>query len=324
MKTIWNWLFELDRILRGEKTRVTDLRNGELDIPLWGIAVVVIVLGMIYGVCMGCYALFNFGRAMQMLACVVKVPALFFLTLAVTMPSLYVFNAIVGSKLTVHSLARLFVGSLGVNLALLSSLGPIVAFFSINTASYSFMVLLNVVVFAASGTLSMAFLLQTLHRLNIAPQVSRLPTTSSTTIPPTLPKSLPMTVELPADSSIAKTSNEEMSAEAMAGGLPPEVENDYIENEVDFRQEEVATSTLAPLALEQPGPLTPVEGHVLGRHVKTVFACWIFVFALVGAQMSWVLRPFIGAPGMEFEWFRPRGSNFFEAVVKALESLFHR
>ncbi len=34
---------------------------------------------------------------------------------------------------------------------------------------------------------------------------------------------------------------------------------------------------------------------------------------MVGAQMSWVLRPFIGG-GREFALFRPRGSNFFEAV----------
>ena len=47
---------------------------------------------------------------------------------------------------------------------------------------------------------------------------------------------------------------------------------------------------------------------MLGRHVKVVFGCWMIVFGLVGAQMSWILRPFIGSPDMEFAWFRPRGS----------------
>ncbi len=37
--------------------------------------------------------------------------------------------------------------------------------------------------------------------------------------------------------------------------------------------------------------------------------------------MSWVLRPFIGSPDIAFEWFRPRSSNFFEAVFQALRSL---
>jgi hypothetical protein len=45
------------------------------------------------------------------------------------------------------------------------------------------------------------------------------------------------------------------------------------------------------------------------------------IFGLVGAQMGWVLRPFIGDPGREFEWFRHRQSSFFEAVWGALRQL---
>ncbi len=64
-----------------------------------------------------------------------------------------------------------------------------------------------------------------------------------------------------------------------------------------------------------PGALDWIEGHILGRHVKTVFRLWVIVFGLVGAQMGWVLRPFIGNPEMRFTWFRARESNFFEAVL---------
>ena len=46
-----------------------------------------------------------------------KVPALFLLTLIVTMPSLYVFNALVGSRLTFLSVLRLLVASLAVRKA---------------------------------------------------------------------------------------------------------------------------------------------------------------------------------------------------------------
>ena len=60
---------------------------------------------------------------------------------------------------------------------------------------------------------------------------------------------------------------------------------------------------------------------MLGRHVKTVFRCWMLIFGLVGAQMAWVLRPFFGKPHQEFVWFCPRGSNFFEGVWEALRSL---
>jgi hypothetical protein len=53
-----------------------------------------------------------------------------------------------------------------------------------------------------------------------------------------------------------------------------------------------------------------------------VFRLWVIVFALVGAQMSWVLRPFIGDPDQAFTWLRPRQSNFFEAVWYTFQDLF--
>ncbi len=56
--------------------------------------------------------------------------------------------------------------------------------------------------------------------------------------------------------------------------------------------------------------------------MKTVFRLWVIVFALVGAQMGWVLRPFVGNPNSPFTWFRPRASNFFQAVFQTFVSLF--
>ena len=107
-------------------------------------------------------------RYMQLLATTIKVPALFYLTLLVTFPSLYVFNALVGSRLTLVSVLQLLVASLAVNLAVLASLGPIVLFFSLSTKSYAFIQLLNVVMFSVAGVLGLIFLLQTLHRLTSA------------------------------------------------------------------------------------------------------------------------------------------------------------
>jgi hypothetical protein len=255
---MWKWVRELDRILRGEVTRLPALRTGQLDIDARGLAVVLVALGVLYGFCMGWFALFNRDRPefQQLVASMVKVPALFFLTLAVTFPSLYVFNALVGSRLTAPSLLRLLLAALGVTLAVLASFGPIVAFFSLTTTSYPFMQLLNVLLFAVAGALGLTFLLQTLHRLTIA------------------------------------------------GPAPPMAEASEIAD---------------------PGPagaLQRAEGHILGRNVKPVFYCWVVVFGLVGAQMSWVLRPFIGHPDLEFQWFRQRQSHFFEAVWQTWRQLF--
>ena len=63
----------------------------------------------------------------------------------------------------------------------------------------------------------------------------------------------------------------------------------------------------------------------LNADLLTLDAAWgdpQGVLELVGVQMSWVLRPFIGAPDRPFEWFRDRQSNFFEAVSRALIELF--
>ena len=171
MKKLWNWLLELDQILRGEATRVADLKDGSIKISVGGVSLVLILLGMLYGLCMAVFVVVSKPEhQMQLVASAVKVPALFLLTLLVTLPSLYVFTALVNARLTLAALVRLFVAAIGVNIAVLASLGPIVAFFSINTVSYYFIVLLNVLVFAVSGVLGLAFLLQTLHRLNIAPR----------------------------------------------------------------------------------------------------------------------------------------------------------
>lgn len=254
------WLLALDAILRGETTRLANLRDGRLEVPVGGLTVLLILLGFTYGFCMGWFALFNrtTPEVLQVLATMLKVPALFFLTLLVTFPSLYVFNALVGSRLTSTTLLQLLIAALGVTLAVLASFGPIVAFFSVTTDNYPFMVLLNVVVFALSGGLGLTFLLQTLHRLDVAGQA-----TSPT---------------------------------------PPATED--------------------PAAPPPPGALEPVEAHLFGRNVKMVFRCWVVVFALVGGQMSWVLRPFVGRPDQPFEWLRTRHSNFFEAVWRTIQHLF--
>src|SRR5689334_1773343 len=130
-----SWWRDLDRILRGEATRLPALRRGTIELPVAGLSIVLLVLSMAYGACMGSFAVLKEGGPSywQLVASTLKVPALFFLTLLVTFPSLYVFNALVGSRLEVHSVLRLLVAALAVMVTVLASLGPIVAFFSVST-----------------------------------------------------------------------------------------------------------------------------------------------------------------------------------------------
>ncbi|MBC7783944.1 MAG: hypothetical protein H7144_08890 [Burkholderiales bacterium] len=266
----------LDRILRGEATSLESIRENRFDIPVVGVSFVLTLLGMVYGACMGLFSLTASGSEenMQILATTLKVPLLFLLTLLVTFPSLYVFNALFGSRLRLGTMLRLMIGSLAVLLAVLSSIGPIVGFFSISSTSYSFMVILNVVVFAAAGFLGLGFLLQTLHRLTIAQALTTIhePLAEPVVVPPPLPT----------------------GAEG----------------------EDVAYEARPISAISRPDH-RPVSGGV-----RLIFRVWMLVFGLVGAQMAWVLRPFIGSPDKPFEWFRERGGNFFESVWGQLQRLF--
>ncbi len=131
--------------------------------------------------------------------------------------------------------------------AVLASLGPIVAFFSVSTTSYPFMVLFNVVVCGVSGMLGLLFLLQTLQRLSVL------------------------------DSETAR--------EPAAGP-------DHLVRE------------------EPSSALDPLEGRVLGKHVKVVFQVWVVVFALVvradGLGFASLHRPprrairLVARPGVQF------------------------
>ncbi len=90
-----------------------------------------------------------------------------------------------------------------------------------------------------------------------------------------------------------------------------------MQNDVESRQaREGEASELNPSgALDRVGSST-------SRKAINVFRIWTFVFALVGAQMGWVLRPFIGSPDLGFQWFRARESNFFLDVLTAIGDLF--
>ncbi len=285
---MWTWLRDLDQILRGDATKPSMLRRGTIELPVRSVSIGILILGMFYGMCMALFALFRQDgpHYAQIAAAMVKVPLLLFLTLAVTFPSLYVFNALVGSRLSALSLLRLLSAALGVIISLLGGFALIVAFFSVSSKSYPFMLLLNVAVFSIAGTYGLRFLLQTLHRLNLALEATALEAPASTD-------------RMAAEAEVAAAAD--VPAPTGAAEVPP--------------------PPVLPFAVAPAGALQPIPGTTVGSGVRTVFRIWVIVFALVGAQMSWVLRPFIGAPDRPFAWFRGRESNFFEAVFYTIRTL---
>jgi hypothetical protein len=71
------------------------------------------------------------------------------------------------------------------------------------------------------------------------------------------------------------------------------------------------------------GLLRKVNGHE--TTAQTVLFAWLASNLFLGAQLAWVLRPFIGTPHLAVEFLRPdplRG-NFYEAVWRALRHLLN-
>lgn len=264
-----SWVGALDALLRGQRTAAAALRAGVIDIPLRVFVPLAIALGASYGFFMGWFALSTHDaehRAdawKQLAASTVKVPTLFLLTLFVTFPSLYVFNALVGCRLGFKAALRLLVGAIVVNLAVGASLGPILAFFTLSTTSYAFMVLLNVVLLTIAGGVGLAFLLRTLRRI-----------------------------------------------------------------EWEAREQAVVEDTPLVDDVAVAGPTAGTPGNrtaaaeVRPGAANGIFQIWVVIYALVGAQMAWLLRPFIGNPNMEFTVLRAREGNFFSSVIHHIQQLF--
>jgi len=58
------------------------------------------------------------------------------------------------------------------------------------------------------------------------------------------------------------------------------------------------------------------------KQAVKILKIWILIYAFVGTQMAWSLRPFIGSPDLEFEVFRQnQAGNFYQAVLNSVENL---
>ncbi|MHC4956006.1 MAG: hypothetical protein ACYTGZ_19340 [Planctomycetota bacterium] len=57
-------------------------------------------------------------------------------------------------------------------------------------------------------------------------------------------------------------------------------------------------------------------------HASRILRNWIYIYGAVGAQMAWILRPFVGTPELPFTLFRQRESNFFMGVMDSIRLLF--
>ena len=57
---------------------------------------------------------------------------------------------------------------------------------------------------------------------------------------------------------------------------------------------------------------------------RRVLFAWLAGNLLLGSQLAWILRPFIGSPDLPLEFLRPNAfqGNFYETIFHALKQLF--
>ncbi|MEM8779712.1 MAG: hypothetical protein AAGF26_12735, partial [Cyanobacteria bacterium P01_G01_bin.49] len=69
------------------------------------------------------------------------------------------------------------------------------------------------------------------------------------------------------------------------------------------------------------GALQPmVRCHVwqAPKYRKNVIKSWLILYAFVGSQLGWTLRPFFGTPEQPFAIFRQIESNFYIQVLRII------
>lgn len=124
-------------------------------------ALMSLIFSAIYGLFMGFYS-----GGMNIIAVAIKVPLLFFGTLAICIPSLFTFNVILGSKLSFKQTVAVSIMATYLLTLILVSLAPIVLFFNLSTNNTPFIIILNVATFSISGFFGVSLLWQCMEHLS--------------------------------------------------------------------------------------------------------------------------------------------------------------
>ena len=88
--------------------------------------------------------------------------------------------------------------------------------------------------------------------------------------------------------------------------------------------DDVATDDFLPIdprASESAVPKYAAVAQANQLTRKRLLQFWLVLYALVGSQLGWTLRPFFGAPGEPFQLFRSIESNFYSQVFRSLFTL---
>jgi hypothetical protein len=250
----------------------------------------------VYGAVLG-----SFHSVLMALTSAAKLPLLFLVTLAICLPTLYLFNLVFGARLSIRQSLALVMVALTVTAMLALAFAPISLFFLITAPDYSFFKLLNVIILALSALVGLRFLTGGMRVLNEHGLLAPPSTPVGAPVSPAVPAATPVPVPVGASAAPDGPANGAALAAAPAAVPAAQVPPGY---------------TLQPLRQPRPLPQQATPPSM------TLLYIWILLFGFVGTQLAWTLRPFFGSPGMKFSLYRDIDGNFYAEIFKTISYLF--
>jgi hypothetical protein len=256
----------------------------------------------VYGAVVG-----SFHSVLMALTSAVKLPLLFLVTLAICLPTLYLFNLVFGARLSIRQSLALVMVALTVTSMLALAFAPISLFFLITAPDYNFFKLLNVAILALSALVGLRFLTGGMRVLNEHGLLSATPAATPLEAPvsPAVPAMPAMAAGAPTPVPAAATTAD--GRVATPAGQPGAVAVAY-------------RPTGEPFPVHPERPARPAQAATPPS--MALLYIWILLFGFVGTQLAWTLRPFFGSPGMKFSLYREIDGNFYTEIFRTLSHLF--
>jgi hypothetical protein len=222
---------------------------------------------------------------LQALVSTVKLPLLFLATLAICLPTLYLFNLVFGARLSVLQTCALIMVAITVTAVLTFAFAPISLFFLITARSYAFFKLLNVGILILTALVGLRFLISGMRALNEhIIVVSRL-----------------------SDQVVVSVPERELVSATVGGAASPPTQP--------------PTNGSGPAAPQNQEAMAPQPAPGERPASMILLYIWILLFGFVGTQLAWTLRPFFGNPRAPFELFRDLDGTFYGDILSTLGSL---
>ncbi|MFC8848795.1 MULTISPECIES: hypothetical protein [unclassified Micromonospora] len=311
------------------------------------------------GIALACYGavLGAFHSVLMALTSAVKLPLLFLVTLAICLPTLYLFNLVFGARLSVRQSLALVMVAITVTSMLAVAFAPISLFFLITAPDYGFFKLLNVAILTLSAVVGLRFLTGGMQVLNahglLTPAAA--PMAAPAAVPAAVPaqavpavQAVPAAVGPPAAEPVAVSANGASAATPVAPATPaaPATVTPAPATAPDGQPLPVAASAppqqvVAGQHLVPAGPVLLPPGYPAPQYRQwpdpaarrpvpdaqrpasmTLLYVWILLFGFVGTQLAWTLRPFFGSPGEGFALFRSIEGNFYAEIIRTIGNLF--